>query len=99
MDRAMRYCYVAMESRDSLEGRDNRVWQQTSFLFGGSYRTLETVISHGSPIRPRFTESPSRKRASLPHPGGMVRVAPTFGISPSEKQTLDLVTDPPDDTP
>ena len=93
MDRAMRYCYVAVESRDALEGRDNLMWQQTSVLSGGSYGTLETVISHGSPTGARFTESPSRKRASLPHPERMVRAAPTFGIRPSEKRTLDLVTD------
>ena len=95
MDRAMRYCNVAVESRDALEGRDNLVWQQTSVLSGGSYRTLETMISHGSPTGARFTESPSRKRASLPHPERMVRAAPTFGIRLSEKRTLDLVTDHP----
>ena len=95
MDSAMRYCNVAVESRDALEGRDNLVWQQTSVLSGGSYRTLETMISHGSPTGARFTESPSRKRASLPHPERMVRAAPTFGIRLSEKRTLDLVTDHP----
>ena len=87
--------YVAVEAREALEGRDNRVWQQISFLFGGWYCTLETVSSHGSPIRARFTESPSRKRASIPDPERMVQAAPAFGLSPSEKRRLDLVTDHP----
>ena len=50
MDRNMGDCYVAVESKEALEGRDNRVWQQTSFLFGGWYCTLEMVRSHGSPL-------------------------------------------------
>ena len=95
MDLNLSDCYVAVESRDALQGRDNRVWQQTSFLFGGWHCTLETVSSHGSPIRARFTESPSRKRALIPNPERMVQAAPTFGLSPSEKRTLDLVTDHP----
>ena len=95
MDLNMGDCYAAVESREALEGRYNRVWQQTSFLFGGWYCTLETVSAHGSPSRARFTESPSRKRASIPDPERMVQAAPTFGISPSEKRTLDLVTDHP----
>ena len=95
MDLNMGDCYVAVEAREALEGRDNRVWQQISFLFGGWYCTLETVSSHGSPIRARFTESPSRKRASIPDPERMVQAAPAFGLSPSEKRRLDLVTDHP----
>ena len=88
-------CYVAMECRDALERRDYRIWQQTSFLFGGSYHTLEFVSTQGSPRRAPLTESPSRKRVSLPRPERMVQAAPTFGISPSEKRTLDLITDHP----
>ena len=38
---------------------------------------------------------PERKRASIPRPERMIQAAPTFGISPSEKQTLDLITDHP----
>ncbi len=64
-------------------------------VFGRSYRTLETVSSHGSPGGALRTESPSRKRASIPGPELMVQAAPTFGISPAEKRTLDLVTDHP----
>ena len=38
---------------------------------------------------------PSRKRASIPRAERMVQAAPTFGVSPSEKRVLDLVTDHP----
>ena len=93
VDLNLRDCYVAVESRDALESRDHRVWQHTSSLFVGSYHTLEDVSSHGSPGGALLTESPSRKRASIPRPERMVQAAQTFGISPSEKRTLDLVTD------
>ena len=88
-------CYVAVASRDALERRDLRLWCHPSFVFGSSYHTLETVSSHGSPDGALRTESPSRKRASIPRPERMVQAAPAFGISPSEKRTLDLVTDHP----
>ena len=88
-------CFVAVETRDALEGRDLRLWCHPSWLFGRSYRTLETVSSHGSPGGGLRTESPSRKRASIPRPERMILAAPTFGISPAEKRTLDLVTDHP----
>ena len=84
-----------METRDALEGRDLRFWCHPSWLFGRSYRTLETVSSHGSPGGGLRTESPSRKRASIPRPERMILAAPTFGISPAEKRTLDLITDHP----
>ncbi len=87
--------YVAVESRDTLERRDLHLWCHPSFVFGSSHHTLETVSSHGSLGGTLRTESPSRKRASIPHPERMVRAAPTFGISPSEKRTLDLVSDHP----
>ena len=41
------------------------------------------------------TAWPERKRASLPHPKRMVQHVPSFGLAPSEKRTLDLVTDHP----
>ena len=89
-------CYVAVESRDALERRDLRLWCNPSFVFGSSYHTLETVSSHGSPSsRAPLIESPSRKRSSIPRPEQMVQTAPAFGISPSEKRTLELVTDHP----
>ena len=88
-------CFVAVESRDALERRDLRLWCNPSWVFGSSYHTLETVSSHGSPGGAIRTESPIRKRASIPRPERMAQAAPTFGISPSEKRTLDLVTDHP----
>ena len=88
-------CFVAVETRDALEGRDLRLWCHPSWLFGRSYRTLETVSSHGSPGGGLRTESSSRKRASIPRPERMILAAPTFGISPAEKRTLDVVTDHP----
>ena len=53
------------------------------------------VRSQGSPGGRPFTESPERKRASLPRPERMAQASPTFGLTPSEKRTLDLVTDHP----
>ena len=87
--------YVGVESRDTLERRNYHVWQKTSGLFSSTYHTLNHVSSQGSPGgRPR-TESPERKRASIPRPERMVEAAPAFGITPSEKRTLDLTTDHP----
>ncbi len=87
--------YVGVESRDTLERRNYHVWQKTSGLFSGSYYTLDFVSSQGDTSGRLFTESPNRKRASMPRPERMVQSAPTFGISPSEKQTLNLITDHP----
>ena len=87
--------YVGVESRDTLDRRDLHVWQKTSGLFSGSYYTLDFVSSQNGPSQRFFTESPSRKRASLPRPKRMIETEPTFGISPSEKRTLDLITDRP----
>ena len=87
--------YVGVESRNALERQDLHVWQKTSGLFSGSYYTLDFVSSQGDASGRLFTESPNRKRASLPRPARMVQAAPTFGISPAEKRTLNLVTDHP----
>ena len=87
--------YVGVESRDTLERRNYHVWQKTSGLFSGSYYTLDFVSSQGGPGGARFTESPERKRASIPRPERMVKAAPAFGLTPSEKRTIDLVTDHP----
>ena len=94
-DRNIRDCYVAVESRDALERRDLRLWCCTSWVIGSSYSTLKDVSAHGSPGGRRSTASPGRKRASLPRPEGMAQAAPAVGVSPSEKRTLDLVTDHP----
>ena len=87
--------YVGLESRDTLERRDLHVWQKTSGLFSGSYYTLDFVSSQGGPGGALRAESPSWKRASIPHPERLVQAAPTFGISPSEKRVLNLITDHP----
>ena len=96
IDRRIEDAYVAVESRMALERRDIQVWRETSWLLGGQYLTLKTVSPHGDPMAgvPR-TESPDRKRASIPDPERMVKAAPTFGITPAEKRVLDLVTDHP----
>ena len=89
--------FIAVESRTALERRNRRVWQETTGLSGHTYLTLEHVISRGTPGRRRrpLTASPERKRASQPHPKRMAPAAPAFGLSPSVKRTLDLVTDHP----
>ena len=94
-DRNIDDCYVAVESRDALERRDLRIWRSASWVIGGRFFSLKGVISRSSPGgRPR-AQSPERKRASIPQPERMVEAAPTFGLSPSEKRTLDLITDHP----
>ncbi len=88
-------CFVAVESREALERRRDRVWQSGSFLGGGRHRTLESVISHAGPGGRSRASSPGRKRASLPCPERMMREAPAFGVVPSEKRALDLIADHP----
>ena len=77
-------------------------WKDGTFASGtntswvcSTYRTLEDVSAHGSPGGRRSIASPERKRASLPRPERMARAAPAFGVSPSEKRTLELITDHP----
>lgn len=81
-----------MESRQSLEDRDSNVWRYTSGLFGSLPYSLEFISTCGSPNRVPFTELPERKRASLPDTERMVQAEPAFGLTPSEKRTLDLTT-------
>ena len=88
-------CYVAVESREALERRDRRIWCKTSWVIGSSFFSLDGVVSRATPGGRRSTTSPERKRASIPRPEQMVQSAPTFGISPAEKRTLDLITDHP----
>ena len=94
-DRNIGGCYVAVESRDALERRDLRLWCCTSWVIGSQFFSLKGVISRNSPGGGPRTQSPERKRASLPRPERMARAAPAFGVSPSEKRTLDLITDHP----
>ncbi len=55
----------------------------------GPVRTLALYTGDGQlPRQPR-------RRASLPRPERTAQAAATFGVSPSEKRTLDLVTDHP----
>ena len=91
----LRDCYVAVESRDALERRDLRLWCEPTGLFGLTYYTLETVSAYASRGGGPGAQSPERKRASLPRPERMAQAAPAFGVSPSEKRTLDLITDHP----
>ena len=91
----LRDCFIAVESRESLERRDLRIWCEPTGLFGLSHSTLVTVCSHGRPGGGPGAQSPERKRASIPDPERMAQSAPAFGVSPSEKRTLDLITDHP----
>ena len=94
-DRNINDCYVAVESRDALERRDLPLWCSPSWVIGSRFFSLKGVISRSSPGRRVSTESPERKRASKPRPERMAQAAPTFGVSPSEKRTVDLITDQP----
>ena len=88
-------CYVAVESRKVLEDWTSNVWRYASWVFGSLPYSLEFISTRGSPNRGPFTEPPGRKRASLPDAERMVSSAPAFGLTPSEKRTLDLITDHP----
>ena len=94
-ERNIRDCYVAVESREALERRNLRLWCSTSWVIGSRVSSLEGVVSRASPGGGPRTQSPERKRASLPRPERVVRSAPAFCVSPSDKRTLDLVTGHP----
>ena len=87
--------YVAVESREALEDWNSNAWRYASWLFGSLPYSLEFISTRGSPNRGRFTEPPERKRASLPDAEHMVSAVPAFGLTPSEKRTMDLITDHP----
>ena len=65
-DRNLDDCYVAVESRDALERRDLRIWCSASWVIGSRFFSLKGVISRSSPGGKPRTQSPERKRASLP---------------------------------
>ena len=95
LNAGLRDYYVAVECRETLEGWDRSEWISSNWTFGRTYRTLEQVVSqadYGGRFHP---EAPERKRATLPDPERMVKAAPAFHISPSEKRALDLITDHP----
>ena len=94
-DRNIDDCYVAVESREALGRRDLRLWCSASWVIGSRFFSLKGVVSRSSPGGGPRTQSPERKRASLPRPERMAQAAPAFGVSPSEKRTLDFITDHP----
>ena len=91
----LRDCYVGVECRETLEEWDRTGWISSNWVVGKTYRTLEQVVSQADPGGRFPWETPERKRASLPDPERMVQSAPAFGVSPSEKRVLDLITDHP----
>ena len=88
-------CYVAEESCDALESENSHLWLERTWTYGDEYHTLHDVRSRCRSGRGWLMQQRGRRRASLPHPERMARSAPTFGLSPSEKRVLDLVTDHP----
>ena len=91
----LRDYYVGVESREMLEEWDRPVWLSSGWTSGSYHYTLEQVVSKADPGGRFQREAPERKRASLPNPERMVQTAPAFGVSPSEKRALDLITDHP----
>ncbi len=91
----LRDCYVGVERRETLEGWDRQLWISSNWVVGRRYRTLEQVVSEADAGMWFHPEMPERKRATLPDPERMVKAAPAFGVSPSEKRALDLITDHP----
>ena len=88
-------CYVGVESRDALESETRRLWLERTWTYGNKYRTLPDVRSKCRTARGSLPPQRARRSASLPHPERMAREAPAFGLSPSEKRVLDLLTDHP----
>ncbi len=91
----LRDYYVGVESRETLEEWNRQVWLSSGWTFGSYHYTLEQAVSKADPSSRFNPEGPERKRATLPDPERMVQTAPAFGISPSEKRALDLITDHP----
>ena len=91
----LRDYYVGVECRETLEEWDRPVWISSNWVVGRRYRTLEQVVPQADAGGRFHPETPERKRASLPDPQRMAQAAPAFGVSPSEKRALDLITDHP----
>ena len=94
-DRNIDDCYVAVESRTRWRARTAASGAPPQFVIGSPFFSLKGVVSRNSPGGGSRTQSPERKRASLPRPERMAQAAPAFGVSPSEKRTLDIITDHP----
>ena len=94
MDRNLHGAYVAAESVQALARRDLPVWRRISNLTGGEC-TLGQVSSEGRPRPMPPLVSPARKRASVPDPDLMVREAPAFGMTPTQKWAFDIITNSP----
>ncbi len=88
-------CYVGVESCDALERETDRLWLERTWTYGYSYHTLHDVRVRSRTVREPLPQRRARRRASMPHPERMAREAPAFGLSPSEKRVLDLLTDHP----
>ncbi len=88
-------CFVGVESRDALESETDRLWLERTVGDYDKYRTLHDVRSRCRTGREPLPQQRARRRASPPHPERMARSAPAFGLSPSEKRVLDLLTDHP----
>ena len=91
----LRDYYVGVESRETLEEWDRPVWLSSGWTFGSYHYTLEQAVSKADPMNRFQPEALERKRASLPDPERMVQSSPAFGVSPSERRALDLITDHP----
>ncbi len=91
----LRDYYLAVENRDTLECWEGLDWISSNWVIDRRYRTLEQVVSEADAVTRFHPEAPERKRATLPDPERMVQSAPAFGLSPSEKRALDLITDHP----
>ncbi|MDE2780314.1 MAG: replication-relaxation family protein [Chloroflexota bacterium] len=87
--------FVGVERRETLEAWERLSWISSNWVVARRYRTLEQVVSDADPGGQFQPEAPERKRASLPDPERMVQSVPAFGLSPSEKRALDLITDYP----
>ena len=91
----LRDYYVAVESREALEGWDRRLWLSSNWLFGRSHYTLEQVVSQAGAAGGFDPTRRSGNGRPCPTRSGLVSSSPALGMSPSEKRALDLITDHP----
>ena len=84
-------CFVAVESRNSKDG----TFALVQILVGRQLVPHAGGREHPRQLRRRASHGVTGAEALIPRPERMVEAAPTFGISQSEKRTLDLITDHP----